>query len=332
MNEFGNNVEHHRRELLVHCYRMLGSLPDAEDAVQETLLRAWRYRDSVKEGAPLRPWLYRVATNACLDAIARDERRAVLAARAAADDDWAGQQEDVVWLGPIPNSVLEPATPPASTPEAKTLRTETIEIAFLTVIQLLTPQQRAALILCDVLDWSAKDAADLLDLSVPAVNSALQRARARLRERLPSHKPAWPANADASAAERDLLKKYVQATEAADFRAFASIIREDATFRMPPEPDAVAGREAIFKLWIEGGFGSERFGRLRCVVTHANLQPAVACYRFQPGDSTWRALAMDVLRIEDGLITEIVTFMPDNFPLFGLPILMDSAPEMNTCH
>ena len=158
MNEFGNNVEHHRRELLVHCYRMLGSLPDAEDAVQETLLRAWRYRDSVKEGAPLRPWLYRVATNACLDAIARDERRTVLAARAAADDEWAGQQEDVVWLGPIPNSVLEPGIQPASTPEAMTLRRETIEIAFLTVIQLLTPQQRAALILCYVLDWSAKDA------------------------------------------------------------------------------------------------------------------------------------------------------------------------------
>ena len=334
MNEFASNVEHHRRELLLHCYRMLGSLPDAEDAVQETLLRAWRYRDSLKEGAPMRPWLYRVATNACLDAIARDERRAVLAARAAAneDDGWTGQPDDVVWLGPIPDSALEPATPPARTPEAMALMRETIEVAFLTVIQLLTPQQRAALILCDVLDWSAKDAADLLDLSVPAVNSALQRARARLRERLPSRKPPWPANVDASAAERDLLKKYVEASEAADFRAFASIIREDATFRMPPEPGTAAGREAIFKLWIEGGFGSERFGRLRCVVTHANLQPAIACYRCQPGDSTWRALAMDVLRIEDGLITEIVTFMPDNFPLFGLPILLDPAPEMNKCH
>jgi RNA polymerase sigma-70 factor (ECF subfamily) len=311
---------------------MLGSLPDAEDAVQETLLRAWRYRESVKEGAPLRPWLYRVATNACLDVIARDERRAVLSAKAEADDGWTGQPDDVVWLGPIPNSVLERATPPTSTPEAMTLRSETIEIAFLTVIQLLTPQQRAALILCDVLDWSAKDAADLLDISVSAVNSALQRARAKLRERLPSHKPAWPDSADASAAERDLLKKYVEANEAADFRALASIIREDATFRMPPEPGMAAGREAMFKLWIEGGFGSEQFGRLRCVVTHANLQPAVACYRCQPGDSTWRALAMDVLRIEGGLITEIVTFMPDNFPLFGLPILMDPTPEMNTCH
>jgi RNA polymerase sigma-70 factor (ECF subfamily) len=143
VNEFASNVEGHRRELLLHLLRMLGSLPDAEDAVQETLLRAWRYRDSVKEGAPLRPWLYRVATNACLDAIARDERRAVLAARAAADDGWSGEPDDVVWLGPIPNSVLEPTTPPARTPEAMTLMRETVEIAFLTVIQLLASELSA---------------------------------------------------------------------------------------------------------------------------------------------------------------------------------------------
>jgi RNA polymerase sigma-70 factor (ECF subfamily) len=332
VNEFGSHVERHRRELLVHCYRMLGSFPDAEDAVQETSLRAWRYRDSLKEGAPLRPWLYRVATNVCLDAIARDERRAVLGAKAQADDGWAGQPDDVVWLGPIPDSVLDPPTPSESTPEALTVKRETIEIAFLTVIQLLTPQQRAALILCDVLDWSAKDAADLLDISISAVNSALQRARVRLRERLPSHTPAWPASVDGSAAERDLLKKYVEASESADLRAFESIIREDATFRMPPDFGAADGRDEMFKLWVEAGFGSERFGRLHCVVTHANLQPAVAAYVCRPGDSTWRALALDVLRIEDGLITEIVTFMPDTFPLFGLPILMDPSPEMNTCH
>jgi RNA polymerase sigma-70 factor (ECF subfamily) len=212
------------------------------------------------------------------------------------------------------------------------LTRETIELAFLTLIQLLTPQQRAALILCDVLDWSAREAADLLDVSVPAVNSALQRARARLRERLPSRKPAWPADVDASAAERDLVKKYVEAGEAADLRAFASIIRADATFRMPPEPNATVGREAILKLWVEGGFGSERFGSLRCVVTHANRQPAVACYERRPGDSAWRALAMDVLRIEDGLIAEIVMFMPDSFPAFGLPLVLDPAREMKTCH
>jgi len=332
VHEFASNVERHRRELLVHCYRMLGSLPDAEDAVQETLLRAWWYRDTVREGAPLRPWLYRVATNACLDAIARDQRRAVLGAKAEADDGSTGQPEEVVWLGPIPDSVLEPPTPPEKTPEALTLMRETLEIAFLTVIQLLTPQQRAALILCDVLDWSAKDAADLLDLNVAAVNSALQRARVRLRERLPSRKAPWPAHVDASAAERDLLKKFVEATEAADIRAFESIIRTDATFRMPPDFGAADGRDEIFKLWIEAGFGSERFGRLRCVVTRSNLQPAVAAYVCRPGDSTWRAMALDVLRIEDGLITEIVVFPPDRFPLFGLPMLMDPPPVTTKCH
>ena len=139
---------------------------------------------------------------------------------------------------------------------------------------------------------------------------------------MPSRKPAWPASVDASAAERDLLKKYVEASEAADLRAFEAIIRADATFRMPPEPGVAEGRDEMFKLWIEAGFGSERFGRLHCVATHANLQPAVANYLRRPGDSTWRALALDVLRIEDGLITEIVVFMPDNFPAFGLPMMM----------
>jgi RNA polymerase sigma-70 factor (TIGR02960 family) len=332
VDEFGSNVERHRRELLVHCYRMLGSLPDAEDAVQETALRAWRYRDSLKPGMPMRPWLYRVATNTCLDAIARDERRALLGGKAEADDGWVGEPEDVVWLGPIPDSALEPSAPATSTPEAVTLTRENIELAFLTVIQLLTPQQRAALILCDVLDWSAKEAAELLEVNVPAINSVLQRARARLRERLPSYKLTRAASVDGSGTERDLVKKFVEATEAADVRAFESIIREDASFRMPPEPDVAEGREAIFKLWLDAGFGTERFGRLRCVVTRANLQPAVAAYVCRPGDSTYRAMAVDVLRIEEGLITEIVTFGADTFPLFGLPLLMNLSAESNVRH
>jgi RNA polymerase sigma-70 factor, ECF subfamily len=142
----------------------------------------------------------------------------------------------------------------------------------------------------------------------------------------------WPASVDANAAERDLLKKYVEASEAADNHAFESIIRADATFRMPPQPDTAAGRDAMFALWVAGGFGSERSGHLRCVVTRANLQPAVANYVRRPGDSAWRALALDVLHIEDGLIAEIATFPPDCFPLFGLPLLMDASPEINTCH
>jgi RNA polymerase sigma-70 factor, ECF subfamily len=314
----------HRRELLVHCYRMLGSLHDAEDAVQDAFLRAWRYRESLQEGAPLRPWLYRVATNACLDAIARDERRSVLAARAASEAGALPNPDEVAWLQPIPDSVLEQGSPGNADPEAIVLTRETIEIAFLTVIQLLTPQQRAALILRDILDWSAKETADLLEVSVAAANSALQRARATLREQLPPRRREWPADVDASAAERELLQKLVVASESADLHAFESIIREDAVFRMPPNPGIVAGREAMLSLWVEAGFGSEQYGRLRCVVTRANRQPAVANYLRSPGDTKWRALALDVFRIEEGVIAEGITFAPDVFPFFGLPLVMES--------
>ncbi len=320
---FNTLAERHRRELLVHCYRMLGSLHDAEDAVQDAFLRAWRYRESLKEGLPPRPWLYRVATNACLDAIARDERRTTLAAKLAVEAPGAPVHADVAWLQPIPDSVLESAPPRQSDPEAILLTRETIEIAFLTVIQFLTSQQRAALILRDVLGWSAKETAELLDVSIAAANSALQRARDTLREQLPARKPEWPLGVDATAAEREMLRKYVDASEKADLRAFESLIREDAVQRMPSEVTA-AGRDAMFKSWIEGGFGSEAMGSLRCVPTRANLQPAVACYELRPGGTTFRAMALDVLQIEEGVITEIVTFGPDVFPAFGLPLTMDS--------
>jgi RNA polymerase sigma-70 factor (ECF subfamily) len=328
---FNHLAGRHRRELLIHCYRMLGSLDDAEDAVQDALLRAWRYRESLMEGAPLRPWLYRVATNVCLDAIARDGRRALLAARSV-DSAAPPSIDEVAWLQPIPDALIEPISPPTSQhgadPETIVLSRETIEIAFLTVIQLLTPQQRAALILCDVLGWSAKEAAGLLVVSTAAVNSALQRARVTLQRRLPSRRPEWPQGEDPSVAERELLKKIVDASEKADLAAFTSIIREDVIFRMPPQPDIVVGRDAMLQLWVDGGFGSERYGRLRCVPTRANLQPAVANYVLSPGDTAWRALALDVLRIEDGIITEIVTFAGSVFPRFGLPLKMDEHAEV----
>ena len=211
---FSALAERHRRELLVHCYRMLGSFHDAEDAVQDTLLRAWRYRESLKDGAPLRPWLYRVATNSCFDAIARDPRRSALAADGLGRS--GGRRSgpsEVAWLQPFPDARLESPAPRESEPEAVVLSRETIELAFLTVIQLLTPQQRAALILRDVLGWSAQETAELLETSVAAANSALQRARASLRTHLPKPKPEWPSGVDATAAERELLRKYVAACE-----------------------------------------------------------------------------------------------------------------------
>jgi len=309
---FNTLAKEHRGELLVHCYRMLGSLHDAEDAVQETLTRAWQYRESFKGDASLRAWLYRIATNASLDVIARDRRRAEVAG--VANDDSTRDPKtvaEVTWLQPIPDALLGP--------DAIVLTKESIELAFLTLIQLLTPQQRAALLLRDVLGWSAKETADLLELSVAAVNSALQRARATLREHLPARSAQWPAGVDATAAERELLRKYIAASETPDLSAFTSIIRDDAVFRMPPDPRIVVGRDAMIRFWADGGFGSEDFGRIRCVVTHANRQPAVAVYVLAKGDSMYRPMSLDVLQIEEGMITEIITFGPDVFDAFRLP-------------
>jgi RNA polymerase sigma-70 factor (ECF subfamily) len=325
---FSALAERHRRELLVHCYRMLGSFHDAEDAVQDALLRAWRYRESLKDGAPLRPWLYRVATNSCFDAIARDPRRSALAARTASDapDGGAPGPSEVPWLQPFPDARLDPPAPRDAEPDAVALSRETIELAFLTMIQLLTPQQRAALILRDVLGWSAQETAELLETSVAAANSGLQRARASLRTRFPKPKRVWPSGVDATAAERELLQKYVAACEQPDLAGFMSLIREDAVQRMPPDPEIWVGRDAIHRLLVDAGFGTEKFGRLRCLTTHANRQPAVACYVLQEGETTGRALAVDVLRIEEGMISEIVVFGPEVFGSLGLPLVLD-APQ-----
>ena len=223
---------------------------------------------------------------------------------------------EVTWLQPIPDALLGP--------DAVVLTKETIELAFLTLIQLLTPQQRAALLLRDVLGWSAKETAELLEVSVAATNSALQRARATLQAHLPARRAEWPAGVEATAAERELLRKYIEASETPDLSAFTSIIRDDAVFRMPPDPRIFIGREAMIRFWADGGFGSEDFGRIRCVVTRANRQPAVANYLLAKGDSVYRAMTLDVLRIEDGVITEITTFAPDVFDAFRLPQVLQT--------
>lgn len=294
---FAAQLERHRRELHVHCYRMLASFDDAEDAVQDTFLRAWKYRDSRDEAVPVRPWLYRIATNACLDLIARDRKA-------------TGEPGEITWIQPYPDALLELVAPREGEPDAIVVTKETIELAFLTVIQLLTPPQRAALILCDVLGWSAAEAAATLETTVASVNGALQRARATLRKHLPSRKE-WPTGVDATEAERELVRKFVEASEKADTSWFASVIREDAVFRMPPEPGETVGRDAMIQLWVEGGFGTSM--QLEGVPTRANRQPAVAFYNHG------EAMALDVIRIEDGMITEIITFPPTAFEEFGLP-------------
>ena len=298
---FAALVEAHRRELQVHCYRMLGSLEDSEDVVQETFLRAWRKRTSFEGRSTFRAWLYRIATNACLDVLERQPRQ-------AAQHDAAPPLAEVPWLQPYPDQLLEGMAVSDDEPETEVVAKETIELAFIAAIQLLPPKQRAVLISRDILGWSAAESAALLDLSVAAVNSALQRARATLRQHLPRHRMDWPPGSDPSTAERVLLRRYMDATDRGDVAGMIKLLREDAIFSMPPAPEWWVGNEAIVAAWVEGGFGSQSFGELRCLPTRANRQPAVAVYRRHPDDSVFRPFLLDVLQMQEGTVSEVIAF------------------------
>jgi RNA polymerase sigma-70 factor (TIGR02960 family) len=307
--EFAALAERHRRELHVHCYRMLGSFEEAEDLVQETLLRAWRGRAGLERDDWFRAWLYKIATNACLDHIKRDGRRVPS----------LGSFRDVPWLQPYPDRLLEEAevAPPSDEPHAAVIGRETIELTFLAVIQLLPPRQRAALILCDVLDWPARDAAAVLEIGVAAVNSALQRARATLREQLPAgRREDWTAP-EVTEAERELLDGFIDSHERGDAEAAVALIAEDIRVTMPPHPYLYEGRDALAPL-LETAFGPEGMGEWRLVPTRANRLPTAASYLRRPGEDEFRAFKLDVLRIRDGKIAEITTFDATLFEAFGL--------------
>jgi RNA polymerase sigma-70 factor (ECF subfamily) len=303
---FSGLVERYRPELQVHCYRMLGSFEDSEDLTQETFLRAWRKRRGFRGKASFRAWLYRIATNACLDVLARRPRR-------------VSPQSDVPWLQPYPDELLDEVHATEAGPDDVVVSKETIELAFLVAIQHLSPKQRAVLILRDVLGWSAKDTASLLETSVASVTSALQRARATLKRHLPVRRDDWSAESNPSSGEQALVKRYIEATERLDTDALLLMLSEDARFSMPPEPGVWVGRDTIVASWLEGGFGCGDYQDFRCILTHANRQPAVANYVRRPGASEYHALAVDVLRIEDDAVAEIITFGPGVFAALGLP-------------
>ena len=318
---FAAQLERHRREVQVHCYRMLGSLEDSEDLVQETFLRAWRRRASFGADGrfSFRAWLYRIATNACLDVLRGRPRRVLPSEVAPPGDPTAPPPPpaDLPWLEPYPNRLLEAIAPPEDEPGAAIVARETIELTFIAAIQHLPPRQRAVLILRGVLGWSATDAAALLEASVAAVNSALQRARATLRDHL-GERTEWARSPASSVEERELLRRYVGAHERADGEALAALLREEARLTMPPHPTWYDGKAAIM-IASEKGFDPD-FGSLRSVVACANLQPAVGHYLRPPGEREARPLALDLLRVEDGLIVEITSFVrPELFPAFGLP-------------
>jgi RNA polymerase sigma-70 factor (ECF subfamily) len=304
---FSERLERHRRELHVHCYRMLGSFEDSEDLVQETFLRAWRWRESFEGRSSLRAWLYKIATNACLDAL--DKRPRVVS-----------PSGEVLWLQPYPDELLAELGGEDEDPAAAVVSKETIELAYLVAIQRLVPLQRAVLILRDVLGSSAGEAAALLETSVPAVNSALQRARAAMREHLPQRRAEWAQpRTDTTAAERELLERYVEYTETPNPQALKTLLSDDVRFSMPPEPGVWEGRDAVVQGWLDGGFGAETFGSLRCTLTRANRQPAVANYVRRPGDESYGPMALDVLVVAGGAIAEIVTFDGSVFGWFDLP-------------
>jgi RNA polymerase sigma-70 factor, ECF subfamily len=313
--EFGVLFERHRRELQLHCYRMLGSLHDAEDMVQETFLRAWRNREGFEGRSSFRTWLYRIATNACLDGLAKTRKR-------PAEVD--GGYGEIPWLQPYPDHLLDEVAATEAGPDSTVVAKETIELAFLAAIQHLPPNQRAVLILRDVLGWSAKDAAALLDTSVPSANSALQRARETMQKRLPARRAEWAREAAPSEEERELLRRYIEAHERADVERFAELLGAGVSFSMPPKPTWVAGRDEVMRFLTANGFGStDVLGELRLVPVRANRQPGAANYVREPGDTEFRAMALDVLRFEDGRLVEMTAFPPEVFPAFGLALTLD---------
>jgi RNA polymerase sigma-70 factor (TIGR02960 family) len=304
-----SGFDRHRRELHVHCYRMLASYDEAEDAVQETYLRAWRNRDTF-EGEHVRAWLYRIATNVCVDAI-RARRRQVPRLTSYAE---------VPWLTPYPDNLLDEIPSPADAPDAVAVARETIELAFLAALQVLPPRQRAALLAREVLGLPAAETASMLGTSVAAANSALQRARETMKQHLPSHRSDWRAHGP-SAAERALLARFIDAHERMDAEAALSAAAEDLRVTMPPAPMCFDGVAQIAPL-LERAFGPDREGDWRLVPTMANRQPTAASYLRRPGDPEFRAFKFDVLRMSGDSIVEITTFGPNLFEVFGLPLVL----------
>jgi len=289
---FRRLVEPYRRPLEVHCYRMLGSPHDAEDVVQETLLRAWRSLERFERRSSVQTWLYRIATNACLDELEQRPRRPQA-------------------VQPYPDARLEDLAAPVADPAARYALHEGMELAFLTAIQQLPGRQRAVLLLRDVLGWTAREAADLLDSTVAATNSALQRARATIDGDVAAH-----AVAPRASHERELLRRYVDAWDRADISGFLALLREDAALRMPPRP-AIVGAAAVGEFW----FGARRDSRCRAaygrlVPTRANGRPAVAIYH-RGEDGTLEPFGVMLLDVDDEKIAGFDAYLdPALVPLF----------------
>lgn len=323
--DFAGLVEPFRHELQVHCYRMVGSYDDAEDMVQETFLRAWNRRDAFEGRSTFRAWLYRIATNSCLDFLRRNQRRPQRYEPVPGmDSGTAEPPARVTWLQPYPDALLEDVASTDVEPERAAVSRETMELVFLAAIQHLPPRQRAVLIMRDVLGWPAADTAEQLDMTVASVNSALQRARPALRRHLPERRGDWTMPARPTSEEREILQRYMDAADQADAAVVAELLSEDVVLTMPPNPFWFVGRDAMMA-FIKPSIdpASPHFqGTWKHLPTFANRMPAAAGYLRRPGTTVYRAQVLDVLRIEGGRIVEITSFEPHLFPAFGLPLTL----------
>jgi RNA polymerase sigma-70 factor (ECF subfamily) len=308
-------VEPHRRELHAHCYRMLGSVQDAEDALQDALLRAWRGLDRFEGRSSPRSWLYRIATNTCLDAIAKRPKRIL-------PIDNEQPVFEGVWLEPFPDELLEDDG--AAAPDARYEARENIELAFIAALQHLPANQRAVLILREVLGFSAKEVAGMLETTPASVNSAMQRARASVDERLPERSQQETLRSLGDDEIRELVERYIDAWDRGDVDAVVTMLAADATFSMPPNVEWFRGREVIRDFLPRGPLSIPR----RFVRARANGQLAFGTYKLEDGE--WLATAIHVITLDaSGAITDAIAFLDASlFPRFGLPPV--PQPSLNT--
>ena len=310
-------TERHRRELQVHCYRMLANYEDAQDLTQETFLRAWNKRETFKGHAALRTWLYRIATNACLDFLEKRNDRTPV------PSGLSDPATEVLYLQPYPDRML-----PEDPQEAVVAR-ETIELAFVVAVQHLPPRQRAVLILRDVLGWPASKAAEALGLTVASVTSALQRARVTMREQLPARRLDWrsPAPHELSDDERGVVQSYIDAHERNDLDGLMSLLRDDLRFAMLPDPGTwITGAKDAVDGWVSGGLFQPGYDDWRCTTTTVNRMPAAALYLRTPDDPEHRLFTIAVLHIVDGKIAELTGFAAADKPWLGLtPTLLSAS-------
>jgi len=320
---FKSLTEPYRYELLTHCYRMLGSVEDAEDQLQETLLRAWRRLETYAGRASFRAWLYKIATNACLDALEHRSRRILPLEPSAPAHPFEPNSipaEESAWIQPFPEEWLAPTS---ANPEAQYDAYESISLAFLVALQVLPPRQRAVLILSDVLGWSMNEIADNVGASLASVTSLLHRARTTMKQRNRSGRRDSTRVGIPDVQTRQLLERYVRAWESADIDGIISLLTDDAAFPMPPLPLWIQGKGAIRSQLQEQIFSGEAHGRWKLIPLRANGQPGFAFYRIDENDQNYHPFALQVLSLEEGLVSGAITFgFPALFRFFNLPDIL----------